>query len=166
MWLLRGSLSLILHKGNMMNQRIIALDVGDKYIGIAVSDPLGVTAQGYRTYKKGTREDDLRFFSDVFTQFNTKSMVAGLPKNLKGELTAQARKTINYCQFLKKRLDLTVHYIDERFSTEEAKQVLREGDVKGKDHKKYVDTLAAQLILQVYLEKIHNEEKKEKETHE
>lgn len=166
MWLLRNRLSLVLYKGHLMKKRIIALDVGDKYIGIAVSDPLGVTAQGYRTYKKATREDDLRFFSDVFTQFNTQILVAGLPKNLKGELTAQARKTINYCQFLKKRLDLTVHYIDERFSTEEAKQVLREGEVKGKDHKKYVDTLAAQLILQVYLEQVHNEEKKEKENHE
>ncbi len=149
-----------------MKKRIIALDIGDKYIGIAVSDPLGVTAQGYRTYKKATREDDLRFFNVVFTQFNTRIVVAGLPKNLNGELTAQARKTMNYCQFLKKRLDLTVYYIDERFSTEEAKKVLRASEVKGKDHKKYVDTLAAQLILQVYLEQIENEKKKEKEFHE
>lgn len=61
----------------MATKRILGLDVGDKYIGIAVSDPLGITAQGYRTWKRKTRDDDLAFFTDVVEQFNVTTLVSG-----------------------------------------------------------------------------------------
>ena len=83
-----------------MTEKILGLDIGDKYVGIAVSDALGVTAQGYRTYKKADRNADLAFFGDVVTQFNIKTAVAGLPKDMDGREIAQARKTKNYCNFL------------------------------------------------------------------
>lgn len=135
-----------------MTNKVLGLDIGDKYIGIAVSDALGLTAQGYRTYKKGTREDDLKFFEDVVTQFNVKKIVAGLPKDLEGTETAQARKTRNYCNFLAKRLGLEVSYMDERLTSQQAERVLIAGGVRRENRKKYIDTMAAQLILQTHLD--------------
>lgn len=134
----------------------MGLDVGDKHIGIAVSDGLGLTAQGYRTYKRGTREDDLAFFSAVCTQFNIEKIVSGLPKDMKGQETAQARKTKNYCQFLAKRLNLDVSYMDERLTSKESERVLIEGGVRRENRKSFRDTLAAQLILQMYLDLNNN----------
>lgn len=132
--------------------KLLGLDVGDKYIGIAVSDGLGITAQGYRTYKKGTRDDDLRFFTDVVRQFNVKTIVAGLPMDMEGNETQQAGKTRNYCNFLAKRLNLEVCYIDERLTTRAAEKVLIEGGVRRENRKKYIDTISAQLILQTYMD--------------
>lgn len=140
--------------------KMMGLDVGDKYIGIAVSDTLGITAQGYRTYKRETREDDLKFFTDVVTQFNIVGIVAGLPKDMEGNETAQARKTRNYCQFLAKRLKLDVVYIDERLTSRASERVLIEGGVRRENRKKHIDTLSAQLILQIYLD----QQSKENET--
>ena len=134
----------------------MGLDVGDKHIGLAVSDGLGLTAQGYRTYKRGTREDDLAFFSAVCTQFNIEKIVSGLPKDMKGQETAQARKTKNYCQFLAKRLNLDVSYMDERLTSKESERVLIEGGVRRENRKSFRDTLAAQLILQMYLDLNNN----------
>lgn len=133
-------------------EKILGLDIGDKYIGIAVSDSLGITAQGYRTYKRATRDDDLAFFRDVVTQFGAKKVVAGLPKDMKGIETAQARKTRNYCNFLAKRLGLSVIYLDERLTTKASEAVLIAGGVRRENRKKHIDTLAAQLILQMYLD--------------
>lgn len=133
-------------------KKILGLDVGDKYIGIAVSDALGITAQGYRTYKKGNRDDDLAFFTDIVTQFGIETMVSGLPKDMMGQETAQARKTRNYCQFLAKRLHVKVIYLDERLTTKASERVLIEGGVRRENRKKHIDTLAAQIILQTYLD--------------
>jgi len=137
-------------------EKILGLDVGDRYIGVAVSDSLRLTAQGYRTYKKGTREDDLAYFKELVEQFNVKLVVAGLPKDLSGEETAQARKTINYCNFLKKRLNVEVVYIDERLTSKASNDILIQGRVRRRDRKKYIDTLSAQLILQIYLDQEYN----------
>ena len=137
-------------------KKILGLDVGDKYIGIAVSDSLGITAQGYRTYKRGTRTDDLIVFGDVVTQCNIGFIVAGLPKDMEGQETAQARKTRNFCQFLAKRLDLDVIYLDERLTSKASDRVLIEGGVHRGDRKKHIDTLSAQLILQMYLDQQEN----------
>ena len=165
--LLRGLLPAFLHKSHlvlkrmtlgiklerekfMATERLLGLDVGDKYIGIAVSDPLGITAQGYRTWKRGTRDDDL------VEQFNVTTLVSGLPKDMEGNETAQARKTRNFCQFLKKRLNLEVVYIDERLTSKASERVLIEGGVRREKRKEYIDTLAAQMILQVYLDSGEN----------
>ena len=137
-------------------ERILGLDIVDKYIGIAVSDGLGITAQGYRTYKRGTRQADLSFFNDVIVQFNIHTIVAGLPKDMNGTERTQARKTQNYCNFLAKRLNCSVVYIDERLTTKASENVLIEGGVHRKDRKKYIDTLSAQLILQMYLDQIND----------
>ena len=135
-----------------MTNRILGLDVGDRYIGIAVSDPLGMTAQGYRTWKRKSRDEDLEFFADVAEQFNVELMVAGKPLNMDGSESAQTRKTVNFCQFLKKRLGIPVIYIDERLTSKASEAVLIQGGTRREHRKDYIDTLAAQMILQVYLD--------------
>ncbi|MDO4288853.1 MAG: Holliday junction resolvase RuvX [Eubacterium sp.] len=135
-----------------MTNRVLGLDVGDRYIGIAVSDPLGVTAQGYRTWKRKSRDEDLEFFADVAEQFNVELMVAGKPLNMDGTESAQTRKTVNFCQFLKKRLGIPVIYIDERLTSRASEAVLIQGNTRREHRKDYIDTLAAQMILQVYLD--------------
>ena len=141
-------------------QRILGLDIGDKYIGIAVSDPLRITAQPYRTYKRGTREDDLSFFNDLITQYNVETIVCGLPLNIDGTESAQTRKTVNYANFLRNHTDLKdVKYVNETLTSIEADQILDESGVsRGRSRKNKIDTVAAQLILQEYLEELNNAE--------
>ncbi len=141
-----------------MTNRVLGLDVGDRYIGIAVSDPLGVTAQGYRTWKRKSRDEDLAFFTDVAEQFNVELIVAGKPLNMDGSESSQTRKTINFCQFLKKRLGIPVIYIDERLTSKASEAVLIEGKTRRENRKDYIDTLAAQMILQIYLDSSDKEQ--------
>ena len=137
----------------MVNKKILGLDIGDRYIGIAVSDSLGMTAQPYRTYKRGNREEDLEFFTDVVDQFNVDTIVCGLPYNMDGSESKQTRKAKNYAGFLKNSLNIDkLEFVDERLTTEEADGILDIGHVKQKDRKNKIDTLAAQLILQEYMD--------------
>ncbi len=137
----------------LITKRLLGLDIGDRYIGIAVSDPLGLTAQPYRTYKRGTREDDLSFFGDVVEQFNVETLVCGLPLNMDGSESSQTRKAKNYAGFLKNALGLKeIKYVDERLTTLEADEILKRGGKKYKDKKKVIDTVAAQIILQEYID--------------
>lgn len=133
-------------------ERILGLDIGDKYIGIAVSDPLGFTAQPYRTYRRGSRDEDLDFFRNVVGQFRPKLIVAGLPLSLSGKESAQTRKARNYAGFLKNALGLPLVFWDERLTTEASGDILAESGVKRSDRKQMIDTVAAQIILQEYLE--------------
>lgn len=143
----------------MKMQRLLGLDIGDRYIGIAVSDPLGLTAQPYRTYKRGTREDDIDFFRDIVDQYNVKTIVCGLPLNLDDTESAQTRKTKNYAGFLKNALGLeNIEFVDERLTSREADEILDIGQVKRVNRKKNIDTIAAQLILQEYMDNLNKDE--------
>ena len=110
-------------------ERILGIDVGDKRIGIAVTDPLQITAQGVMTLKRKTRDDDLEAFRELIAKYEIKKVVAGLPLNMDGSESAQTRKTVNFCQFLKKRLDIEIIYIDERLTSAWSEKVLIEGNV-------------------------------------
>src|SRR5665647_1473424 len=98
-------------------ERILGIDVGDKRIGIAVTDPLQITAQGVMTYRRKTRDDDLEAFREIIEKYELKKIVAGLPLNMDGTESAQTRKTQNFCQFIKKRLNVEIIYIDERLTS-------------------------------------------------
>ncbi|WKY47242.1 Holliday junction resolvase RuvX [Eubacteriaceae bacterium ES3] len=135
-------------------KRVLGIDVGDKRIGIAVTDPLWFTAQGVMTLKRKTRDDDLLAFKELIDRYDIKTIVAGLPVSMDGSESAQTRKTMNFCQFIKKRLGVEIIYEDERLTSISSEEVLIEGNVSRKDRKKYVDTLAAQLILQSYMERV------------
>lgn len=134
-------------------ERILGIDVGDKRIGIAVTDPLFITAQGVMTLKRKSREDDLSAFKELIERYQIKTIVAGLPVSMDGSESAQTRKTVNFCQFIKKRLGVEIIYEDERLTSVSSEEILIEGNVSRQDRKKYVDTLAAQLILQSYMER-------------
>jgi len=134
-------------------ERILGIDVGDKRIGIAVTDPLQITAQGVMTYRRKTRDDDLEAFREIIEKYELKKIVAGLPLNMDGTESAQTRKTQNFCQFIKKRLNVEIIYIDERLTSSWSEKILIEGNVSRKKRKEYIDTLAAQMILQSYMDR-------------
>ncbi|MEO1815365.1 MAG: Holliday junction resolvase RuvX [Acetobacterium sp.] len=134
-------------------ERILGIDVGDKRIGIAVTDPLQITAQGVMTLKRKTRDDDLEAFRELIAKYEIKKVVAGLPLNMDGSESAQTRKTVNFCQFIKKRLNIEIIYIDERLTSSWSEKVLIEGNVSRENRKDYIDMLAAQIILQSYMDR-------------
>jgi len=134
-------------------ERILGLDVGDKRIGVAVTDPLQITAQGVTTVKRKTRDDDLESFRQLIEKYEIKKVVAGLPLNMDGSESAQTRKTVNFCQFIKKRLDIEIIYIDERLTSSWSEKILIEGNVSRENRKEYIDMLAAQMILQSYMDR-------------
>ncbi|PKK87421.1 MAG: Holliday junction resolvase RuvX [Candidatus Wallbacteria bacterium HGW-Wallbacteria-1] len=134
-------------------ERILGIDVGDKRIGVAVTDPLQITAQGVMTLKRKTRDDDLEAFRELIAKYEIKKVVAGLPLNMDGSESAQTRKTVNFCQFIKKRLAIEIIYIDERLTSSWSEKVLIEGNVSRENRKDYIDMLAAQIILQSYMDR-------------
>lgn len=134
-------------------ERILGIDVGDKWIGVAVTDPLQITAQGVMTLKRKTRDDDLQAFRDLVEKYEIKKVVAGLPLNMNGSESAQTRKTVNFCQFIKKRLNIEIIYIDERLTSAWSEKILIEGNVSRENRKEYIDMLAAQIILQSYMDR-------------
>jgi len=134
-------------------ERILGIDVGDKRIGVAVTDPLQITAQGVMTLKRKTRDDDLEAFRELIAKYEIKKVVAGLPLNMDGSESAQTRNTVNFCQFIKKRLNIEIIYIDERLTSSWSEKVLIEGNVSRENRKDYIDMLAAQIILQSYMDR-------------
>ncbi|HVP77926.1 MAG TPA: Holliday junction resolvase RuvX [Thermodesulfobacteriota bacterium] len=132
--------------------RIMGLDVGTRTIGIAVSDELRLTAQGLKTLKRKSMEDDLREIATIIRQFQIDTIVVGLPKNMDGTLGKQAQNVISWMDVLKHQTKLPVVPWDERLSTVGANKVLLEADLSRKKRKKVIDKLAAVLILQGYLD--------------
>ncbi|MBM4350577.1 MAG: Holliday junction resolvase RuvX [Deltaproteobacteria bacterium] len=134
--------------------RIMGLDVGSKTIGVAISDELGITAQGLKTIKRKTTEDDLRELVDIISQFQIEKIVVGLPKNMDGSLGKQAEFVLAWVDDLKNKIHLPVETWDERLSTVEASRTLLKADLSRKKRKGVIDKLAAVLILQGYLQQI------------
>jgi len=129
----------------------VALDVGDKTIGVAASDDLGVTAQGVGTvWRKGDKHDFPALFAMVKDR-EVARWVVGLPLNMDGTEGPRAQRTRRFAQRLEERTSSPVLLWDERLSTFEAESVLREGRVRREDRKEVIDMLAAQVILQSYL---------------
>jgi putative Holliday junction resolvase len=132
--------------------RIMGLDVGTHTIGIAISDELGLTAQGLKTLKRRSREDDLREIATIIGQFEINKIVVGLPRNMNGTLGEQAENVLRWTEVLKDKTQLPVVTQDERLSTVGASKVLLEADLSRRKRKKVIDKLAAVLILQGYLD--------------
>lgn len=130
----------------------MGLDVGTHTVGIAISDELGLTAQGLKTLKRKSKEDDLREIAAIIVQFQISKIVVGLPKNMNGTLGKQAEDMLGWVDVLKDRTQLPVETWDERLSTVGASKVLLEADLSRRKRKKVIDKLAAVLILQGYLD--------------
>lgn len=140
--------------------RKIALDVGDKTVGIALSDELGITAQGLMTLQRvGIRKDAGKIL-DLVKEYNCDTIVVGLPKNLNGTDSIQTEKVYEFRTMLENKLKSTgmqeveVVWQDERFTTVIAEKVLISADVSRKKRKEVIDKQAAVLIMQGYLDKL------------
>ena len=140
--------------GHKKLMRIMGLDVGSKTIGVAISDELGITAQGFKTIKRKAMEDDLRELNAIISQFKIEKIVVGLPKNMDGSLGKQAEFVLGWIEDFKNKIQLPVETWDERLSTVEATKTLLKADLSRKKRKEVIDKLAAVLILQGYLQQI------------
>ena len=138
--------------GNKKLMRIMGLDVGTHTIGMAISDELGLTAQGLKTLKRKSMEEDFKEIAEVIHQFGIEKIVVGLPKNMNGSLGKQAEFVLEWIGVLKDNVRVPVVTWDERLSTVGASKVLLEADVSRKKRKQVIDKLAAVLILQGYLD--------------
>jgi len=132
--------------------RVMALDYGEKRIGIALSDPLGITAQGMKVLERTSLKKDIAFLADTCREEEVAEIVLGLPRNLNGSLGPKAREVEKFGEALQQRLDLPVLYYDEWLSTVAAEKVLLEADLSRKKRKKVIDKTAAVIILQSYLD--------------
>ena len=135
--------------------RIMGLDYGSKTVGVAISDPLGITAQGIeiiRREKESKLRQTLARIEALIKEYQVEMIVLGFPKNINNTIGDRAEKSLAFKEMLEKRTGLDVVMWDERLTTVEANRTLMEGKVRREDRSKYVDMLAAVYILQGYLD--------------
>jgi putative Holliday junction resolvase len=141
--------------------RIMGLDIGDKRIGVALSDPLGLVAQAFEVIeRKGERV--FGRLKEIVAHFGVQEIVVGLPLREDGSVGPQAEKVLNFAKELETRLGLPIKFWDERYSTQEAEKILLEADQSRLKRKKVKDKLAAAIILQGYLEMRRKDENSRK----
>lgn len=137
---------------NPLPKRVLGLDVGSKRIGIAISDPLGITAQGLETLQRQNKRLDFEKLAKLVRDYEVAEIVVGFPLRMSGVEGIQAEKMQAFAEELRKRLQLPVHLWDERLTSAEANRLLRETDMSIKRRGKVVDQMAAVLILQSWME--------------
>lgn len=139
-------------------ERFLCLDIGDKRIGIAVSDPFNTYALPVETYHRQNLKKDLMAIEKYVTEKSATAIVCGLPVNFDGTASLQTEKAQFFIDRLKEKLKLEIYTIDERCTTCEAEEVLIESGLNRNERKQYVDSLAATSILESFL----NEKNKNK----
>jgi putative Holliday junction resolvase len=133
--------------------RYLGLDIGNRRIGVAVSDELGLTAQPVLTLeRRSSRREDLRSIARLCRRFSVAGIVVGNPVHLSGETSPQAAKTQAFASELGALAGLPIHLWDERLTTREAHQILYESGRPRQQHRQVVDQVAATLILQSFLD--------------
>ena len=139
----------------MNNERLMGLDFGSKTVGVALSDPTGLIASPLEIIER-EREDKLRkTFSrieELIEEYKVTKIVLGLPLNMDSSEGERVRKTQEFKEALERRTGLEIVFWDERLSTVEAHDIMTEAGVKGIDRKRYVDKIAASIILQGYMD--------------
>lgn len=136
--------------------RIMGIDYGDSRIGIAMSDIMGWTAQGIKTIKNRGPEKTIDDIKEILDEYNPEKIVVGLPKNMDGSEGFRAEATYKFAENLKEIYGGEIVYWDERLSTVGATRYLDKTDTFGKKRKNVIDTIAATLILEGYLNSIKN----------
>lgn len=141
----------------IISMRIMGLDYGSKTVGVAISDPLGITAQGIETI---TRKDENKLrktcarIEALIEEHQVEKIVIGLPKHMNNDIGIRAEKSMEFAEMLKRRTGLEVQMWDERLTTMEAERTLIESNIRREDRKKYIDKIAAVFILQGYLDSV------------
>ncbi|MCX5656948.1 MAG: Holliday junction resolvase RuvX [Candidatus Omnitrophica bacterium] len=135
--------------------RVLCLDFGEKRIGIALSDELGFTAQGLEVLERKGMAEDINYIKVITEKNNVSKVVVGLPLNMDGGASEKSKDVLRFVEKLKSSLKLPVETWDERLSSLEANKVLISADMSRRKRKKVVDKIAAQIILQCYLDSRH-----------
>lgn len=144
-----------------MSMRIMGLDYGSKTVGVAISDPLLITAQGIETI---TRKDENKLrktcarIEALISEYGVDRIVLGFPKLMNNDIGERAKKTMEFGKMLEKRTGLEVVMWDERLTTVEAERTLIENHIRRENRKKYIDKIAAVFILQGYLDSMPREQ--------
>ena len=134
----------------------MGLDVGDKTIGVALSDPMFLMAHPIETIKRKKASLDIQRLVEIIEKEDVKTIVVGLPKNMNNSIGPQSMKVMSFVDLLKKQTDKEIVYEDERMTTLQSERVLIDMDVRRENRKKYIDKIAATFILQSYLDRRNN----------
>lgn len=133
--------------------RILALDIGDVRIGVAISDPLGISTNGIETYLSKGKERDVLYFAEMAKARGCEKILLGLPLNMDGSEGDRAAKVRDFGDALAQVSGLEVVYEDERLTTVEAEEMLIEAGLSRQERRKVIDKVAAEIILRCYLNK-------------
>ena len=139
--------------------RILGLDYGSKTVGVAISDPMLITAQGLeiiRRESEGKIRKTYQRIEEICKEYDVKKIVLGHPKNMDGTDGERAFKTFEFKEALERRTGLPVILWDERLTSVSAENIMIESKIRRENRKQYVDEIAAMVILQNYLESLHN----------
>lgn len=131
--------------------RVLGIDLGEKRLGLAISDESRILASPLTVYERRELAKDIKFLSDLVARHHVAEIVLGLPLNMNGSLGPKAEQALEFKKLLEERLKLPVHTFDERLTTIEAERVLLQADMSRRKRKQRRDALAAVLILQSYL---------------
>jgi putative Holliday junction resolvase len=134
--------------------RILALDLGKKRIGLAISDPLGITAQGLETLERRGRRDDIEDLRRLAAERGVRKILLGDPLHMSGETSRQSDYTREFAAELKRKTGLPVEFRDERWTSREAERTLRGSGVAQSSRKATIDKLSAVILLQDYLDSL------------
>lgn len=135
-------------------KRILGLDLGQKTIGVAISDPLGFTAQGLTTIRRGSKEKDIEDLKKICDDYKVETIVIGLPKNMNGTIGPSGEIAMAFGKLIGEELEIEVKFWDERLTTVAAHKAMLEADLSRSKRKKIVDKVASTYILQGYLDMV------------
>ena len=133
-------------------KRILGLDLGQKTIGVAISDPLGFTAQGLTTIRRSNKEKDIEDLRKICEDYKVETIVIGLPKNMNGTIGPSGELAMAFGKLIADELKIEVKFWDERLTTVAAHKAMLEADLSRSKRKKIVDKVASTYILQGYLD--------------
>ncbi|OGW15770.1 MAG: Holliday junction DNA helicase RuvA [Nitrospirae bacterium GWA2_42_11] len=131
--------------------RILALDVGDKRIGVAVSDELEIAAHGLKTIDRSDPARDIRQIIGIVKEYEVEEIIVGMPVMMDGSMGIQGEKVSQFVEGLRTEVKIPIRFMDERLSTKMVEKALIEADMSRSKRKKVIDKLAAVVILQDYL---------------
>ena len=135
-------------------KRTLGLDLGQKTIGVAISDPLGFTAQGLTTIRRGSKEKDIEDLKKICDEYKVETIVIGLPKNMNGTIGPSGEIAMAFGKLLEEEFQIEIKFWDERLTTVAAHKAMLEADLSRNKRKKIVDKVASTYILQGYLDMI------------
>ena len=133
--------------------RVIGIDYGDSRVGVAVTDPLGITAQGVGTVKNTGMKKLIAQLSEIINQYSPETIVIGMPKNMDGSEGFRAEATYKFADRLKSVYSGKIEFVDERLTTMGAVQFLNATNTRGDKRKSVIDTVSACLILETYMKR-------------